>query len=192
MAMLRSFPETELPVGGASSETRYIPVPDAGVSWSTDIIELIMADHRRIGRLRDALYDTARYRGDPGPDRTIGHVWQRLADLLVAHTQAAEKICYLPMFRTAAQVTGQMRDSVADHDDIRRLIGKAAMRPVRSAPWWHAVSNVLAVSAEYLEREERGVLPGCLLGLSMSQRKESGRQWCAFWRHGGGTPPSGS
>jgi hypothetical protein len=38
----------------------------------------------------------------------------------------------------------------------------------------------MAVSAEHLEREERDVLPGCLLGLSMSRRKDLGRQWCAF------------
>ncbi len=62
-------------------------------SRQADIIELILADHRRIGRLCHALYDTARYAGEPRPDWMPGHIWQRLADLLVADTQAEEETC---------------------------------------------------------------------------------------------------
>ncbi len=62
-------------------------------SLQADIIELILADHRRIGRLCHALYDTARYDDGPRPDWMLGHVWQRLADLLVADTQAEEETC---------------------------------------------------------------------------------------------------
>ena len=150
-----------------------------------DIIELILADHRRIGRLCEALYDTARYHDGPRPDSMLGHVWQRLADLLVAHTQAEEELCYLPLFGTGAQATGRWRDSIADHDDIRGTIGEAAGQPVGSAAWWRTVRTVMAVSAEHLEYEERDVLPAWVPGLSMSRRKELGRQWCAFmaaWR----------
>jgi Hemerythrin HHE cation binding domain len=172
---------------GESDETRYILIPDAGASRQTDIIELILADHRRISRLCTVLSDTARYDDGPGPDWMPGHVWQRLADLLVAHTQAEEETCYLPLFGMGAQATERMRDSIADHDDIREIIAKAAVQPVGSAAWWRTVRTVMAVSAEHLEREERDVLPGCLPGLSMSRRKELGRQWCAFmaaWRSG--------
>ena len=106
-----------------------------------DIIELILADHRRIGRLCHALYDTARHDGGPRPDWMPGHMWQRLADLLVAHTRAEEETWYRPLFGTGPQVAERIRDSIADHDEIR--------------------------------------------GLSMSRRRELGRQWCAFmaaWR----------
>jgi hypothetical protein len=177
---------------GESDATRYVPIPGEGPSRQTDIIELILADHRRISRLCTVLYDTARYDNAPRPDWMPGHVWQRLADLLVAHTQAEEETCYLPLFGIGAQATERMRDSIADHDDIRETIAEAATQPVGSAPWWRTVRTVMAVSAEHLEREERDVLPGCLPGLSMSRRKELGRQWCAFkaaWRPGG-TPGS--
>jgi Hemerythrin HHE cation binding domain len=150
-----------------------------------DIIELILADHRRIGRLRHALYDTARHDGGPRPDWMPGHMWQRLADLLVAHTRAEEETCYLPRFGTGPQVAERIRDSIADHDEIRGIIGEAAVLPAGSAPWWRTVRTVLAVSAEHLEHEERDVLPVWLRGLSMSRRRELGRQWCAFmaaWR----------
>jgi len=46
-------------------------------SRQADIIELILADHRRIGRLCHALYDTARYAGEPRPDWMPGHIWGR-------------------------------------------------------------------------------------------------------------------
>ena len=170
---------------GASDAARYVLIPGAGASQQADITELILADHRRIRRLSRALYDTARYEGGPRPDWMLGHVWQRLADLLVAHTQAEDETCYLPLFGTGAQTTERMRDPIADHDEIRGIIGKAAVQPVGSAPWWRTVRAVMAVSAEHLEHEERDVLPDCLPGLSMSRRKELGRQWCAFmaaWR----------
>jgi Hemerythrin HHE cation binding domain len=168
--------------GGSSGEAYVVPVRGAS---PPDIIELIMADHRRIGRLRGTLYDTTRHDGDHRPDWMLGHVWPRLADLLVAHTHAEEEICYLPLLGCGPQAAGRMRDSVAEHDDIRRVISDASLLLVGSAPWWRAVSIVLAVSAEHLEREERDILPDCLSGLTMRRRKELGRQWCAFiaaWR----------
>jgi Hemerythrin HHE cation binding domain len=170
---------------GESDATRHIPIPGAGASRQADIIELILADHRRISRLCAVLYDTARYDDGPRPDWMPGHVWQRLADLLVAHTQAEEETCYLPLFGTGAQATERMRYSIADHDDIREIIAEAAVQPAGSAAWWRTVRTVMAVSAEHLEREERDVLPSCLPGLSMRRRKELGRHWCAYmaaWR----------
>jgi hypothetical protein len=179
---------------GASDATRNVLSPGAGASRQADIIELILADHRRIGRLCRALYDTARDAGGPRPDWMLGHMWQRLADLLVAHTQAEEETCYLPLLGTGARATERIRDSIADHDDIRGIIGEAAVQSVGSAPWWRTVRTAMAVSAEHLEHEERDVWPDCLPGLSMSRRKQLGRQWCAFmaaWRPDAPLPPGG-
>jgi hypothetical protein len=170
----------------ASGEIHLDPVPGAGVNVSADIAELIMADHRRIGRLCRTVYDTARHGGQSGPDWMLGHVWQRLADLLVAHTQAEEETCYASLVSAAGpQLTGRMRDPIADHEDIRALIGEASVHTVGSVPWWHAVLTVIEVSTEHHEREERDILPACVLGLGLNRRKELGRQWYAYmaaWR----------
>ena len=48
----------------------------------TDVIELIMADHRRIRRLSETLDNAARYRGDSGQNWMPARVWPRLAALL--------------------------------------------------------------------------------------------------------------
>lgn len=91
----------------------------------------------------------------------LGHVWPRLADLLVAHTQAEQETWYLPLVGTGASAPERIRDSIADHDEIRGIIGEAAVQPVGSAPWWRMVRAVMTVSAEHLEHEERDVLPDC-------------------------------
>jgi Hemerythrin HHE cation binding domain len=176
--------------GAAGGIRRYVPVRDAEANLSADVVELIKADHRRIRRLCHAVYDTARQGGQAGPDWMLGHVWQRLADLLVAHTRAEEQTCYAsgpgagPRGTAAAAwlpaAGRRMRDPVADHEDIRTLIGEVSTYPVGSAPWWHAVSTVIELSTEHHEREERLILPRYVAGLSLSRRKELGRQWCAF------------
>ena len=166
---------------GASGEIRrYVPARAAEASLSADIVELIKADHRRIRRLCAAVYDTGRQRGQSDPDWMLGHVWQRLADLLVAHTQAEEQTCYAYVPGPDPHASWPMQDPLVVHEDIRKLIGEAAKNPVGSAPWWHAVSTVIELSTEHHEREERDILPRYVARLGLSRRKELGRQWCAF------------
>jgi len=166
---------------GASGEIRrYIPALDAEANLWADIVELIKADHRRIRRLCAAVYDTGRQRGHSDPDWMLGHVWQRLADLLVAHTQAEERTCYAYVPGPDPHASWPMQDPLVVHEDIRKLIGEAAKNPVGSAPWWHAVGTVIELSTEHHEREERYILPRYVARLSLSRRKELGRQWCAF------------
>ena len=148
-----------------------------------DIIELIMADHRRIRRLAAALDDTARWNGNSGV--MLGHAWHRLAGLLEAHARAEEEICYLPMFGCHPQAAAARREAFDDHDDIREAISEASLHRPGSARWWRAVRAVLAASAGHLDREERILLASGLTGLTMSRRRELGRQWSAFiaaWR----------
>jgi hypothetical protein len=63
-----------------------------------DIIEVILADHKRIRRMLGALDDAARYGEDPCAGWMLAPVWCRLADLLELHAEAEEEICYLALF----------------------------------------------------------------------------------------------
>jgi hypothetical protein len=159
-----------------------------------DVVELILADHRRIRRLREVLDDAVRRGAASGPAWVLGHVWERLAELLEAHTWAEEEICYLSMSESSPDPAEWRRAVIADHDDIREAVGEAALRPAGSALWWAAVSAALAINADHLDREERDILAGWLPRLTMSQRHELGHQWLAFvsaWRTGrrGALPP---
>ena len=144
----------------------------------TDIFEQIMADHRRIRRLCAALDDMARWGGDSG--WMLAHAWLRLASLLEAHTRAEEEICYLPMSGCRPHAAEDRRAAIADHDDMRGAIKEASLHRSGSAPWWRAVRAALAVTADHLDREEHGLLANGVTGLTMAQRRELGRQWCAF------------
>lgn len=137
-----------------------------------------MADHRRIRRLCAALDDAVRCLGDSGADRMLAQVWQRLADLLQAHARAEEEICYLPMFECGPPAT--WRDAIDDHDDIREAISEASLHLAGSASWWRAVRAVIAASTAHLDREEQGILAHGLPALTMSRRRELGRQWLSF------------
>jgi hypothetical protein len=161
-----------------SCDTRIVPVPRAG--RGVDVIELIMADHRRIRRLRDALCDAVPYSDDHSPGWVLAPVWQRTAGLLEAHCRAEEEICYPSMFSSGSPAAERRWEAIADHDDIREAVREASVHRVSSALWWRAVRAALAVSADHIDREERGVLADWRLRSPMSRRRELGRQWSAF------------
>lgn len=152
--------------------------PQAG--RSADIMELVMADHRRIRRLREALQDVARTAGDSGSAWLPAYVWQRFSGLLMAHFDAEEEICYLPMFMACPYPATRWRDAIADHEDIREDIREASLQRACSPQWWRAVSAALTASAEHLDREEASILADCLPRLTSSRRRALGRQWVAF------------
>ena len=152
-----------------------------------NVVELIMADHRRIRRLRGVLHDSVRHGAASGSAWMLGHAWERFAELLEAHTWAEEEICYLPLAESSPDPAQWRRTAVADHDDIREAIAEAALQPVGSALWRGAASAVLTINADHLDREEGQILAGWLPRLTMSRRHELGRQWLAFvsdWRIG--------
>lgn len=149
-------------------------------SCSADVIELVMADHRRIRRLREMLENGVR-RGPAGRSGWMRiQIWDRLAELLEAHMSAEEEICYLPMSRSGSVSPERRLDAVADHDDIREAISEARLQFAGSPLWWAAARAVLAASGDHLDREERDMLAGWLPRLTMSQRLELGNQWLVF------------
>jgi Hemerythrin HHE cation binding domain len=151
-----------------------------GTGRPGDVIDLIMADHRRIRRLSATLDDAVRHAGHDRSDWVAAQVWQRLAGLLEAHAGAEEEICYLAMFGSGPQATQRMQAAIADHDEIREAISEAGLQRPGSATWWRTARFVLVATAEHLGREERGVLASCLPRLSVSRRRELGRQWATF------------
>ncbi len=145
-----------------------------------DVIELIMADHRRIRRFREVLDDAVRGGPASGSGWMLAHVWQRATDLLGSHTRAEEEICYLTMFGPGSRLGEWRREAVADHDDIREAIEEALLQPVGSALWWNAARAALAASADHLKCEERDMLVSWLPRLTMRRRLELGHQWLGF------------
>ena len=160
----------------SSSRARAVPVQGGG--QPDDIVEQVMADHRRIRRLTQAVHDAARDNGEPG--WALIAVWERLADLLEVHTWAKEEVCYLSMFGSSRSAVEQRREAISRHDDIRDAISEASLRPVGSPLWWRAVQAALTAAAEHLDREEHVIRSSWMPRLTVSRRRELGRQWSAF------------
>ena len=146
----------------------------------TDIIELVLDDHRRIRQLRQALRDTACDGPRAGPGEALAEVWDSLAGLIELHLSAEQEICWLPMCGTGPPGREQLAAAAAAAADIMAAIGEARLQPAGSPCWWLAVNDALAACAAQFGREEDGILPGFARRADWPARERLGRQWLAY------------
>jgi hypothetical protein len=104
----------------------------------TDVVELIVAEHRRIGRLCAALDHAVSHPSRLHPD-PAGPVWVRLAELLLLHTDAEEEICFPTLFALAGYGSEQIREAIAGLDDIRAAVAEGRRCRLDSPQWQAAV-----------------------------------------------------
>jgi Hemerythrin HHE cation binding domain len=167
-------------VASPRPEDRALRVIPASGGGRIDVVELALADHRRIRRLSRSLDDGARWAARSGPGWVPAHVWQRLAELLVAHTLAEEEVCYPLARRSGWPAAAHARGMAADHRGMREAIAEAARQAAGSPGWWRAVRAVQADLPFHLDQEERGMLASLRSQLATERRLELGRQWTAF------------
>jgi hypothetical protein len=122
-----------------------------------DIIEVILADHKRIRGMPGALDYAARYGEDPCAGWMLAPEWCRLSDLLELHAEAEEGDLLSGPVRAGQDATAQMQDAIADHDDFREELRKASARR-RFCDLVARVASVLWASSGHVAREERGAL----------------------------------
>jgi hypothetical protein len=143
------------------------------------IVELILADHGRI-RLMQAELRAAASSSGSEPGLVLSRTWDRLADLIEAHTAAEQEVCWPAVAAAWPQDIAWLREVAADSEDIRTAIGEAALRPAGSPGWWRAVNDALRVCSRSLDREERGLLAGFARHADPVLCDQLGRQWLAF------------
>lgn len=149
-------------------------------SQRADIIDLILAQHRRIRRLADVL-ETAGRRDDADASHHVaGLVWRRLAELLDVYTEVEREICFLPLFGASRDSDGQWLEAIADQEDIRAAIQEAALQPADSPAWWRAVSAAARFTRSHLDTVEKRVLAGFARDASPELRRTLGEQWVRF------------
>jgi Hemerythrin HHE cation binding domain len=146
----------------------------------TDIIELVLSDHRRIRQLQKALHDTARY--DPGgrPGGALARMWDGLARVIELHLSAEQEICWLPMCGTGPRGREQIAAAAAGAADITAAIGEARLQPAGSPIWWRAVRDALSTCAAQFGREEHAILADFARHAAWPTRDQLGHQWLAF------------
>jgi hypothetical protein len=144
-----------------------------------DIIELILADHRRIRRLQAGLRVAARLCGSE-PSWILPRTWDELAAVIERHIAAEEEICWPAVSVARPDTLAQLREVIADGEDIREAIAEAALQPAGSPGWWRAVNDALHDCSSCLDREERGLLATLARHADPALRDRLGRQWLAF------------
>ena len=145
-----------------------------------DVIQLIHADHQRICALLDALDDLMRCRGNAWAAVSLARTWQELRGLLDLHTQAEEEICFIALFGPGPEAAAQMREAVADHEDIREAVREADLQPIGSVAWWRPVTAIRQAASHHIVHEERGPLAAFADSAAPALRGELGRQWLSF------------
>ena len=146
----------------------------------TDIIELVLADHRQIRQLRQALYDTARNGARGGADGTLAGVWDSLAGLIELHFSAEREICWLPMCGTDPPGRERLAEAAAVAADIMAAIDETRLLAAGSPFWWRAVNDALSACNAQLGQEEDSILAGFARRADRPAREQLGRQWLAY------------
>jgi len=157
---------------------------------STEIGDVIHAEHRRILRLFGALDDVARREGGGLGRTALRQVWLRLADLIEQHTDAEEQICFPPLFGGGAQAMTLMEAAIADHNDIRDVLAEARLLEPGSARWWRTVAAAHDECSEHFRREEQDLVAALCGVLSQEESRRAAHQWesLPMGRTQGGSP----
>jgi Hemerythrin HHE cation binding domain len=145
---------SELDATGPLSPGRQRP---ATGPRTVDLVQLILTDHDRIGRLVGALDDAARDRRDTDARWPLAPVWRRLAALLVLHADAEEEITYQDIYGRHAGGLRRMREARANLDDIREAVAETRLHQIGSGCWWQAVSAARRAACDHISGQ-RGIL----------------------------------
>jgi hypothetical protein len=170
------------PVTFASARpARVTPSPAAVRADAVlELRQLVLGEHARILRLFAAIDDLARPEPAGPGGAALSGVWHRLADLLDAHTEAEEEICYRVVFGRGGHVAALVNTAIADHDDIRAAMAEARLAEVGSARWWRSVAAARRGCAKHFASEEQGLLAAVCARLTPQASKLLARQWDMF------------
>ncbi len=153
-----------------------------------DITELILSDHHEQRRMFALLDDV-----DRSDTATLGAVWTRLQILLEVHAAAEEKLFYPQLMDVGTgagskdSATGETRDAVHDHNQIRDAIAKVGDHQIGSDGWWEAVAGARKENSDHMGEEERESLADFRRHASLQVRHDLAVQFAAFEaQHAGG------
>lgn len=144
---------------------------------SDDVVELIRAEHERLGALLSVLDPQA-----PQDADGLRHTWSQAASLLLAHVDAAEEVGFPPALVRSPDAAGRRAAIVADHADIRDAVSAARFHAVGSRGWWLAVEAAHAAARRHVDLAEATLLSLLSDKLTGHERAILGHQWRAFAR----------
>lgn len=145
----------------------------------SDVVDLIMQDHREVERLFDEL--TAHPEKRPLLVPT-------LTTLLTAHSRAEEAQVY-PVARNEAGLADEVAHSQEEHAQAEQLLARLADADPQSRTFDRILTEVVESVTHHVEEEESTVLPGMRERFDDKRRAELGRAFAASRAHHLGEQP---
>ena len=127
----------------------------------TDVVDLIMNDHREVERLFDLLRDS----------ETRAQNVPVLVTLLTAHSRAEESSVY-PVARDEAGAADEVAHSQTEHAEADELLARLEAADPASAEFDSVLTELVEAVTHHVEEEESKVLPAMRTGLDDSRRSE--------------------
>ena len=128
----------------------------------TDVVELIMQDHREVERLFEELKSS--------PEKRTG-LTPVLVTLLTAHSRAEEAEVY-PVARDEAGIADDVEHSQEEHLQADQLVARLAATDPESPEYDSALSELVEAVKHHVEEEESKVLPGMREGLTVERLQQ--------------------
>ncbi|GAA1353254.1 hemerythrin domain-containing protein [Saccharothrix algeriensis] len=145
----------------------------------TDVVDLIMADHREVERLFDEL------KHHPEKRPLLVPV---LSAVLTAHSRAEEDSVY-PVARDEADEADEVAHSQEEHVEAEELLARLVATDPASARFDEVLEKLVEGVLHHVEEEESKVLPGMRAQLGDERRAELGRAFAeSRARHMGDLP----
>jgi len=151
----------------------------------TDVIELLMQDHRTIGGLAEELD------GVDDPDE-LGRLYLRIMDELFAH-EAAEQEVVFPAFRAALEESGDhtVADRVGEHEEMNELLEEMRDLAREGFAFTKRGSAFLLEVEAHFQREEESVFARMRAAIGADVLVELGNQALAVKRRFVGSAETG-
>jgi hypothetical protein len=130
----------------------------------TDVVDMIMSDHREVERLFDQLMTQPESQPLVLPTVTA---------LLVAHSRAEEAEVY-PAARKEAGEEDEVAHSQEEHREAEEILERLAAMEPNDAGYEAAVQELIDAVKHHVEEEESEVLPGLREQLSADRLAELG------------------
>ena len=129
---------------------------------ASDVVDLIMTDHREVERLFEIMTKQ--------PETRVLH-FPVLSALLICHSRAEEAEVY-PIARDEAGETDEVAHSQQEHAEAESLLEQMASMDPTSQEFEKALQELIGAVTHHVEEEESTVLPGMRRGLSDQRRIE--------------------
>ncbi|GAA0679802.1 hemerythrin domain-containing protein [Streptomyces cellulosae] len=137
---------------------------------TSDVVELILQDHRR-------MEDLFRRMRSVEDDR--GAALREFSDLLVAHALAEESKVYPALKRYKNIEDDEVEHGEEEHDEGNQaLLALLEVEEIGGDEWDEKLEELVEAVTHHADEEERTILNGARENVAMERREELGK---AFW-----------